>query len=362
MSFPSQVKQQVLIRSARICCLCFKQGGVKIEVHHIIEAADGGPNTADNAIPTCFDCHAEVGHYNPRHPKGNKYGPEELKARRDALYALVESGVMQAQIVAQRAHATGDLPSPKLLVPVTSGPGRETENFLNMIVASKPSVASLARKVKLLDPAEAAWLLDQLLEQVAQNCVLAPALFSVLTAFDTHNQIVAVDSVLRKVTLGGDVAEKAAILDAFPSAMLKLGDEQLLAAFFAETLEIVRADQFDEVNVLVPPLVRHMDAVPDELHVEYVDAMLRQANSRSHHGAPAAESSLRSLPDPMASAWLASLDAKRIWAGHFRGKAFQEAVRKYAPFATGNAKTFIDDYIALGILQFGQKYDPDDQD
>jgi len=40
MGFPSDVRTKVLIRSARICCLCFKQCGTKIEVHHIVQEAD----------------------------------------------------------------------------------------------------------------------------------------------------------------------------------------------------------------------------------------------------------------------------------------------------------------------------------
>ena len=40
----------------------------------------------DNAIPLCFDCHADVGHYNTKHPRGRKYSILELKARRDQIY------------------------------------------------------------------------------------------------------------------------------------------------------------------------------------------------------------------------------------------------------------------------------------
>ena len=32
--------------------------------------ADGGDNSVDNCIPLCFNCHAEVKSYNPKHPKG----------------------------------------------------------------------------------------------------------------------------------------------------------------------------------------------------------------------------------------------------------------------------------------------------
>lgn len=60
-----------------------------MEVNHIVPEAEGGPDSLDNAIPLCFDCHAEVGHYNLQHPKGNKFTPNELRAHRDSWYAKV---------------------------------------------------------------------------------------------------------------------------------------------------------------------------------------------------------------------------------------------------------------------------------
>lgn len=95
MPFSPAVKARIFVRCARICCLCFKQCGTCIEAAHIVAEADGGPNDDENAIPLCFDCHEEIGSYNPRHPKGNKFTPEELVQRRDALYQLVDKGIIQ---------------------------------------------------------------------------------------------------------------------------------------------------------------------------------------------------------------------------------------------------------------------------
>ena len=60
-----------------------------MELHHIQQEADDGMSDFENCIPLCFDCHADVGHYNPRHPKGKKYSAGELKAHRDQWYKLV---------------------------------------------------------------------------------------------------------------------------------------------------------------------------------------------------------------------------------------------------------------------------------
>lgn len=57
-----------------------------MECHHIRQAADGGDDSSDNCIPLCFDCHAEVGSYNPRHPKGSAYTESELRRHRDSWF------------------------------------------------------------------------------------------------------------------------------------------------------------------------------------------------------------------------------------------------------------------------------------
>jgi len=90
MGFPLEVKQRSLVASARHCCVCHKNKGLKIEVHHIVPEADGGTNDFDNAMPLCFDCHTDAGHYNPRHPRGIKFSSEELKKHRDNWYRIVE--------------------------------------------------------------------------------------------------------------------------------------------------------------------------------------------------------------------------------------------------------------------------------
>lgn len=87
MGFPTSVADEVLERCGRHCCLCGKYVGTKIELHHIKQVADGGDDSADNCIPLCFNCHAEVNAYNPRHPKGRKFTEKELKGHRDKCYA-----------------------------------------------------------------------------------------------------------------------------------------------------------------------------------------------------------------------------------------------------------------------------------
>jgi len=86
MSFSEEVRLQALLWSDRHCCLCKKQGGTNVELHHIKPESEGGTDDVDNAILLCFDCHSEVMRYNNQHPKGNKYKASELVARREQVY------------------------------------------------------------------------------------------------------------------------------------------------------------------------------------------------------------------------------------------------------------------------------------
>ena len=76
-------KIKLLLWCDRHCCLCGKACGTDIEIAHIDSK---GPAEIDNAIPLCYDCHAKTGRYDPKHPRGNKHRPEELKARREQVY------------------------------------------------------------------------------------------------------------------------------------------------------------------------------------------------------------------------------------------------------------------------------------
>lgn len=87
--WPSTIKTAVLVACGRRCAICHKFCGMKMECHHIVPEAEGGPSTFDNCIPLCFDCHADVGSYNPRHPKGTRYTTDELKGHRDNWFKAV---------------------------------------------------------------------------------------------------------------------------------------------------------------------------------------------------------------------------------------------------------------------------------
>ncbi len=70
---------ELLVKCNRCCCICNRFCGIKIETDHIMPKLDSNDDNIDNAIPVCFDCHAEIHLYNDKHPRGRKYIPEELR-------------------------------------------------------------------------------------------------------------------------------------------------------------------------------------------------------------------------------------------------------------------------------------------
>ena len=90
MPFPKDVRAEALVAAARHCCVCHRYKGLHVEVQHIVPEAQGGSNKADNAIALCFDCHASAGHYNPKHPKGTRFSPDELRKARERWHMAVE--------------------------------------------------------------------------------------------------------------------------------------------------------------------------------------------------------------------------------------------------------------------------------
>jgi hypothetical protein len=86
--FKEKDVEKLLVACHRCCCVCHRFCGVKIEIDHIVQQADQGSDAYENAIPVCFECHAEIHSYNPRHPRGRKFRPEELRAHRDQWISI----------------------------------------------------------------------------------------------------------------------------------------------------------------------------------------------------------------------------------------------------------------------------------
>lgn len=91
MPFNRQEVAALLVRCHRRCCICHRFCGTKIETDHIVPAAETADHSIENAIPVCFDCHAEIHAYNPRHPRGRRFNADELRAHKEQWLKICET-------------------------------------------------------------------------------------------------------------------------------------------------------------------------------------------------------------------------------------------------------------------------------
>jgi len=90
-SFNRDEVAALLVRCHRRCCVCHRFCGTKIETDHIVPASESHDHSIDNAIPVCFDCHAEIHAYNPKHPRGRQFTPEELRKHKEQWLRICET-------------------------------------------------------------------------------------------------------------------------------------------------------------------------------------------------------------------------------------------------------------------------------
>ncbi|HOQ86601.1 MAG TPA: HNH endonuclease signature motif containing protein [Phycisphaerae bacterium] len=108
MAFDRREVEDLLVQCHRRCCICHRFCGTKIETDHIEPRAESGNDDIDNAIPVCFECHAEIHSYNPDHPRGRKFTPGELRKHKEQWLEICRTRP-QVLIEAQRDRDVGPL-------------------------------------------------------------------------------------------------------------------------------------------------------------------------------------------------------------------------------------------------------------
>jgi len=83
MAFDRKEVSHLLAECHRRCCICHRFCGVKMETDHIVPKDDDGKDDIENAIPVCFECHAEIHSYNDKHPRGRKFTSDELSQHKE---------------------------------------------------------------------------------------------------------------------------------------------------------------------------------------------------------------------------------------------------------------------------------------
>jgi len=108
MGFNRTEANKLLASCHRRCCVCHRYCGIKIELHHIQPTEAGGDDSIENAIPLCFECHAEVQLYNDAHPRGRKFRPDELKYHKVQWLKICEDSP-GALLLPQRTYDVGPI-------------------------------------------------------------------------------------------------------------------------------------------------------------------------------------------------------------------------------------------------------------
>jgi len=163
MGFSPAIKQQAMIASARHCCVCHRYKGVKMEVHHIKQEADGGSNTFENAIPLCFDCHSDAGHFNDRHPMGTKFSKQELIKSRDAWYEFTKSNPSIEKLITSNKIQTSYyvLHSFEVLESVLNNDFSSLNKFKNKVYIANNHISSQWRNLLKAHKVDYEYNIDQ---------------------------------------------------------------------------------------------------------------------------------------------------------------------------------------------------------
>lgn len=359
MSFDTNTKTQMFIRCGRLCCLCLKQCGINIEAAHIIDEHKGGSNDEENGIPLCFDCHTEIGSYNSMHPKGNKFRPEELIARRDRVYDLVESGAIYAQLIAQNAR---NMQSSESQISIPSklpkkSISAEEKRMLKLLLTKGAEVEAIPRKIGLLGKSSKAKIIDSVINEASTNPKAIEVIGRILVSdiFDDTEKSIAIEVTTRRITLFGSTEVKASLLENVDEENFKCISQEIREAFFEDVLSIIGHDQFTEVNILVPVLVNHTQDIPHSLYAKYVLALVSQTRSDSFKGAPAAKQALSYLSDEMIKAVLPSIDRKFLRWNH-SNKELKAFLGLCANASREKQKGMIKDALTLSYEEFDDKY------
>ena len=172
----------------------------------------------------------------------------------------------------------------------------------------------------------------------------------------SERQII-LETLLRKVTLFGNLESKKELIRNFDAVTLQGTQAVLRAALFDDLFQIVKRDQYNEVNELVPISVEHVVDIPAELYSSYVITLLNQSLSGSHRGAPAAARALKQLPSDMAKAALPEINGEYLYI-HGRDKTVRGFIEQYRELADDNIRVLFDDLLTLSYIDFSKKYYP----
>lgn len=96
---PKAVRDKVLVDAMHRCCLCPEHHDI-IDLHHLEQISEGGPNTEDNLMAICPTCHAKI------HRIRNRYTPDQLRMYKERWVQLCAQGLPLDVRIAQAFNTT----------------------------------------------------------------------------------------------------------------------------------------------------------------------------------------------------------------------------------------------------------------
>lgn len=197
-------------------------------------------------------------------------------------------------------------PMVRLVIPT---PSREAIALVQSVKAGEFHPEILPRKVALLSAEDQAYVFDKLLDEIPDETVLrgVVCLATSESIANADARRVALEQTVRRVTISADMGLKAALMASLSASALSDIDDGLKCTLFLEIIACIRANQYDEVNKIVPAVIGVQDAIPVELRATYIAAMLRQCDSDAWTAAPAARSAVSRMNPSFVAAALPTL-------------------------------------------------------
>lgn len=248
----------------------------------------------------------------------------------------------------------GEKQRPPAAILSPSSPTGAAKDVLKSALASLASARIIASKFSVLNPAERNFVVDQLLMKLDTEEGMS-ALGAIVNSGTTDLELDRIaTSVMRTGLVSPDVLIKARLMRAFPPGVLLLADKKVRTAFFEEIIDIMRRDQFSEVNIITPAVVIAHGAIPATLRREYIEALFLQARSMAFEGRPAAERAIGELHAVLVPTALKFVGATTlIFNDNLPLKELLTENRKRWP---SSKREMFEDYLRLGAKKFRAKY------
>jgi hypothetical protein len=206
----------------------------------------------------------------------------------------------------------------------------------------------------LLEKRDRAFVLDSLVESFDSDPAVRSLMAVITNGAFASEATVLTEQLLRRVTLAGEVEDKARFMRLAPVAVLENTDPALRATFFHDVIDIMRRDQYKEVNLITPAVVKVQSAIPQEIRGDYMKALLSQADSGAYDGAPAARGALRTIPAEFARIGLEGLEDRALLS--MDATSLKEFVANHPSLWDPARKEIFQDFVSMDHFHFVQKY------